>query len=228
MASIDTENSMEPVERANELAATLARRGVDPSEVAGVFRHLRAFLDQAAIDGAPPDQGVDYWWRWLATIAGPGLATVQRSNQTEAYYSEIYAACERNLRELPPSELAQTLGWAVRLTRYHRLANQGGARAASVMRPATPTPVAPPPAPIDPDRRQVNDLLYRLNEMPNNRVASELDRFITAWRALTVDAALKREVAQAILQKVRDAGREKASKSKTWYQELEASLQDPQ
>jgi hypothetical protein len=139
---------MEPVERANELAAALARRGVDPSEVAGVFRHLRAFLDQATIDGSTPDQGVEYWWRWLETIAGPGLAAVQRSNQTEGYYREIYAACGRSLRELPPKELAQTLGWTVRLTRYHRLVGQGGARSPSGPQPVRPSmPMAEPRAP---------------------------------------------------------------------------------
>lgn len=129
---------MEPVERANELAAALARRGVDPSEVAGVFRHLRAFLDQAVIDDRTPEQAVEYWWRWLETIAGPGLAAVQRSNQTQGYYSEIYAACERSLRTLPPKELSQTLGWAVRLTRYHRLVGSSGTRSASGARPVHP------------------------------------------------------------------------------------------
>lgn len=216
---------MEPVERARELAVTLARRGVDPSEVASVFRHLRAFLDQAAIDGGTPGQGVEYWWRWLEIIAGPGLAAVQRSNQTEGYYRDIYADCARSLRELTPMELAQTLGWTVRLTRYYRLA---GADRPEHREVQSPTPVSSPPpsssALIDPSEKQIADLLKLLDALPSHRVATELERFIAAWRTLTVDAALKRQVAQAILKKVRDAGREKISSSKKWYQELEASL----
>lgn len=149
---------MEPVERANELAASLARRNVDPSEFAGVFRHLRAFLDQAVIDDAPPKQAVEDWWRWLETIAGPGLAAVQRSNQTKGYYTEIYAACQRSLRDLPPAELARTLGWAVRLTRYHRLFGQTGAHSSSGSQPVRPTvPVAEPafPRPTNQQREPI-------------------------------------------------------------------------
>jgi hypothetical protein len=156
---------MEPVERAHEIAAALARQHVDPSEVAGVFRHLRAFLDQAAIDDAPPEQAVAYWWRWLETIAGPGLAAVQRSNQTEGYYSDIYAACNRSLRELPPKDLAQTLGWTVRLTRYHRLVGPSGARAALPgSKPPVATAVAAeaprrePPRPVEPPKPKVPEL----------------------------------------------------------------------
>lgn len=216
---------MEPVERAHELAATLARRGVDPNEVAGVFRHLRAFLDQAGIDDRTPDQGVEYWWRWLETIAGPGLAAIQRSNQTEGYYREIYAACERTLRELTPVELAQTLGWAVRLTRYYLLVGTSGARAVGSVRSIS-APASTPPVPVDPEQKLVDDLLRQLRELPDQRVATEIDRFVVAWRRLATNDARRCQLALAIVDKVQQAGRKKASVGKKWYQELIISAQE--
>ncbi len=77
---------------------------------------------------------------------------------------------------------------------------------------------APPPGLLE-----VQDLLARLNDLPDARVATEIDRFVTEWRNLSVDQSLRQQVAQAIINKVRAAGREKNSRNKPWFQELLAS-----
>ncbi len=77
---------------------------------------------------------------------------------------------------------------------------------------------APPPGLLE-----VQDLLARLNDLPDARVATEINRFVTEWRNLSVDQSLRQQVAQAIINKVRAAGREKNSRNKPWFQELLAS-----
>jgi hypothetical protein len=71
----------------------------------------------------------------------------------------------------------------------------------------------------------VDDLTQRITELPVNRVANELNRFVQEWKTLSVSEALKQQVAQAIIDKVREAGREKKSSEKAWYKELQACLQ---
>ena len=87
-------------------------------------------------------------------------------------------------------------------------------------------PAPAKPAPSDPEQQQVDNLLHQLGELPKHRVATELDRFVNAWRALAVSAPRKRIVAKAIISKVQQAGREKASSGKKWYLELLATLQE--
>src|SRR5437773_663412 len=128
--------------RAHELALTLQR--VDLNEVSSVFQHLRDFLSQAADTESAQRQAVDRWWRWLTTVTGPGASTVRRSDQTARYYGRIEEACRKHLRDLRPQEVAETLGWAIRLARYYR--GPGG-----ILPPAPGEPdeeiVAPPPEP---------------------------------------------------------------------------------
>lgn len=80
--------------------------------------------------------------------------------------------------------------------------------------------------PSDPDQPIVDDMIRRLELLPLKSVANELHKFFNEWRSLQVSVPLKQQVAQAILTKVREAGREKASEGKSWYKELVASLHD--
>lgn len=77
----------------------------------------------------------------------------------------------------------------------------------------------------DPEQQQIDALLARLADLPENRVAGELHPFVVEWRSLNVRTELKQRVAQSILDKVREAGREKKSAEKGWFKELNASLE---
>jgi CRISPR-associated protein Cmr6 len=79
-------------------------------------------------------------------------------------------------------------------------------------------------AALTPDQQAVQHFKQRLDALPNNRVANEINGFVEQWRQLDLNEVHVQEVARAILIKVRDAKREKKSKDKPWYQELVASL----
>jgi hypothetical protein len=127
---------------ADALARTLAKREVDPNEVAKCFTHLRDYLEAAGNDQQGQQQAADQWWTWLETVAGPAARTVVRSNRTRSYYVDLLDACQLHLANLDPAALSHALGWAVRLMRYYR--NVQGAL-------AQPTSFTPAPAPV---RRQ--------------------------------------------------------------------------
>lgn len=78
----------------------------------------------------------------------------------------------------------------------------------------------PPPAPVDPARQRADELIGRIKAMPSGKVANEIGQRVSEWRALQVPDEWRRQIASAIVEKVREAGREKASASKGWYQEL--------
>jgi hypothetical protein len=109
-------------QHATPLARVLAQRQVDPNEVAKSFAHMRALYERAGGDEDAQRAAVDEWWRWLATVAGPGARAVVRSGRTQDYYRTIQDACRYHLREIKndPAQLVHTLGWAVRLMRYYR------------------------------------------------------------------------------------------------------------
>jgi hypothetical protein len=119
---------------ADALARTLARRKVDPNEVAKCFAHLRDFLEAAGTD---QQQAAEQWWTWLETIAGPAVRTVIRSNRTPDYYADVLDACQLHLARLDPAALVHTLGWAVRLLHYYRNV-QGGLDQPILFTPASP------------------------------------------------------------------------------------------
>ena len=89
------------------LAADLAGARVDPNEAQKALAYLRTKKDSR--------QFFDY----LRAINKDGRAVI-RSGQTLGYYRDLLAACERHLRGMQADEMAQTLGWAIRLLRYYR------------------------------------------------------------------------------------------------------------
>lgn len=80
--------------------------------------------------------------------------------------------------------------------------------------------------PAEPEEAAAHVFLAQLSALRHDRVAPEISQFVERWRRLEAGAGLKRQIAEAILAKVREAGREKASAEKSWYKELLSSLTD--
>lgn len=76
--------------------------------------------------------------------------------------------------------------------------------------------------PVDPSQRSVDDLCTRVADLPVGRVTSEINKFYQEWQQLEAPLKMRQRVAQAILDKVTQAGRAKASAEKSWYRELAA------
>lgn len=77
---------------------------------------------------------------------------------------------------------------------------------------------------VDPLRETLKRTIEDLRRLKNTEVASQINRFYERWKELDVPISLKRELAQAIIDKVKEAGREKKSQEKAWYRELLESL----
>ncbi len=75
-------------------------------------------------------------------------------------------------------------------------------------------------------KERLQNFYNALHDLPNNRVASQINSFVNRWRSGEVPPPYKQEVAQAILDKVHNAGRKKKSQKKGWYQALESCVQD--
>ena len=71
---------------------------------------------------------------------------------------------------------------------------------------------------------RIEGLLTSIRALRPNEVASGIQAFYEQWRRLEASAGERRQVAEAILAKVKDAGREKQSREKEWYRELLATL----
>lgn len=76
-----------------------------------------------------------------------------------------------------------------------------------------------------PEEDVLSQFRQQLADLPHNRVANELNRFVEQWRSFETDQFQKRHMAQAILDKVEEVGRTQKSKEKGWYQELAAYIQ---
>jgi cold shock CspA family protein len=114
---------------AHTMAQVWVQRGTDPNEVAKSLRYLtehpngRRFFD------------------YLNTVMREGRSVV-RSGRSLDYYRQIEEVCRKHLGpyQEEPEEMAQILGWAVRLMRYYQVEpdlEQPPVR--------TPRPPAPPP-----------------------------------------------------------------------------------
>lgn len=67
---------------------------------------------------------------------------------------------------------------------------------------------------------RADELIGRIRALRNSDVAGRVANFVGEWRVLQAGEEHRRRVAEAILARVRDAGREKASRDKAWYKEL--------
>lgn len=131
---------------AEKIALELAGSKTDPNEVAKVLSHLVTHRNGHEI------------FTFLRTVVQDGRAVI-RSGRTLDYYREIRRVCDKYLSPYrdKPDEMAQILGWAVRLMRYYRVEpSLAPPKAPPVRRPevekrATPVPPAERP-------RRIQDL----------------------------------------------------------------------
>lgn len=93
---------------AEALAADLAGARVDPNEAQKALAYLRGKRD--------PKRFFDY----LQAVVNNGQVVI-RSRQTLDYYRALQQICQRHLRGMAYQEMAETLGWAIRLLRYYRV-----------------------------------------------------------------------------------------------------------
>lgn len=77
---------------------------------------------------------------------------------------------------------------------------------------------------VNPEVIKARDAQSRLEGLKANEVAGQINEYYQQWQKLTSLEA-QTILAQAILEKVRNVGREKVSAEKSWYKELQAFLQ---
>ncbi len=83
---------------------------------------------------------------------------------------------------------------------------------------------ASPQSPVvDHDLKKAEGFKLEIERLKERDVAGQMPMYYQKWQKLTSQEA-RIMVAQAIIEKVRKAGREKASAGKSWYQELQAFL----
>ncbi len=78
----------------------------------------------------------------------------------------------------------------------------------------------------DPDQVKADQLIAQVQALRDNDVAGRIKGYYQQWRGLDGGAVHKRRVAEAIIAKIKSAGREKKSRGEAWYQELLDSLRD--
>ncbi|MBT9176802.1 MAG: hypothetical protein DDT20_01124 [Firmicutes bacterium] len=78
---------------------------------------------------------------------------------------------------------------------------------------------------LDPDQAKADQLIAGVQALKPAEVAGRIYTFYELWRKLEVNPVQKRRVAETIVAKVEEAGREKQSRDKDWYKELLASIQ---
>ena len=85
--------------------------------------------------------------------------------------------------------------------------------------------VSSPAKPVDPEVRKAEGYRREIEQMPTKDVANQIYSYYQKWQGLASDEA-RTIVARAITEKIRQAGREKATADKAWYKELQAFLGD--
>ena len=75
------------------------------------------------------------------------------------------------------------------------------------------------PPRVDPDLEKAERYRREIEAMPHREVANQIHGYYQKWQQLKSDEGRK-TVAMTIIEKVRQAGREKASAEKPWYREL--------
>ncbi len=85
--------------------------------------------------------------------------------------------------------------------------------------------VSSPAKPVDPEVRKAEGYRREIEQMPTKDVANQIHSYYQKWQGLAPDEA-RTIVARAITEKIRQAGREKATADKAWYKELQAFLGD--
>jgi CRISPR-associated protein Cmr6 len=76
----------------------------------------------------------------------------------------------------------------------------------------------------DPDQQLADDLIRQIQSIPLNQVAGIIPQRAQELHQRQMSQAQKRRVAEAIIEMVKKAGREKAAAEKPWYKQLLESL----
>ncbi len=76
------------------------------------------------------------------------------------------------------------------------------------------------------EKQRLQHFYKTLNDLPNSRVAGQINSFFNRWRSGEIPRQYKQEVAQAILDKVHEAGRKEKSQDRRWYLALESCVED--
>lgn len=170
--SISQHRSTSVLGSAESLAADLAGASVDPNEAQKALAYLRAHRDERQFFG------------YLRAVVNDGRAVI-RSGQTLGYYRDLLAACERHLRGLPPEQMAQTLGWAIRLLRYYRAVPNAERPERTEARTAASVAASPMPETLPAQRSQPAEPRV---EPPKPQIPSVGDVF--AGKVLGVDESV--------------------------------------
>jgi CRISPR-associated protein Cmr6 len=78
--------------------------------------------------------------------------------------------------------------------------------------------------PQDPDRQLADDLIRQIQAIPLNQVAGIIPQRAQELQQRQMNQTQKRRVAEAIIEMVKKAGREKSAAEKAWYKDLLAIL----
>lgn len=105
---------------------------------------------------------------------------------------------------------------------YGRLHFEAPELEAAEVAQANATPVA---LPVTPEQARVNSMVQQVQQLRSSDVAGQIPNHAERWAKLDVAESLKLELARAILTKVHEAGREKASLEKAWYQQIKAYVE---
>ena len=81
------------------------------------------------------------------------------------------------------------------------------------------------PPPVDVDQVKADQVIASVEALKLADVAGRIHAYFELWHTLDVSPAQRRRVAEAIVAKVKEAGREKQSRDKDWYQQLLVSIQ---
>ncbi len=79
------------------------------------------------------------------------------------------------------------------------------------------------PAPVqavDPDEAAANQIIAEIRIIKREQVAGRIHSFYQKWCNAEISPVQKRRVAEAIISKVKEVGREKESVDKDWYKEI--------
>lgn len=71
------------------------------------------------------------------------------------------------------------------------------------------------------EKLKIDGFVNKVGALKNNDVAGQIGNFFQEWKNNKSSDSLRRVAARAIIEKVREAGREKQSKGKAWFDELQ-------
>lgn len=80
--------------------------------------------------------------------------------------------------------------------------------------------------PVDPEQVKVDALIAEIRALKKQDVAGSINAMYEKWSSMDLSKELKCEAAEAIIEKVKEAGREKKSSKKSWFQELISFIEE--